>query len=191
MPIIKSLMLKESYFAPFSEQRCFNWQGYPISDMLYPHYWAFLIFLNRLFFFPTIELVLSDEYVIKYSQLNLSLLMPLWTKLNVNWTSEPTLILVISNNEVLIKLSCPSCLTRTGRYLSVSSLLSLVTTLFHVDCSYLKSSSMLSFATTQVNSCVVLVLLYLHFTAYFGSGNIYLTSFQHDLQLLLKDYLLR
>ena len=155
--------------------------------MLSQHYWAFSIFLNRLFFFPTIELVLSDEYVIKYSQLNLALLMPLWTKLNVNWTSEPTLILGISNNE----LSCPSCLTRTGRYLSVSSLLSLATTPFHVDCSYLKISSKLSFATTQVNSCVVLVLLNLHFTAYFESGNIYLTSFQHDLQLLLKDYLLR
>ena len=139
-----------------------------------------MIFCSRLFRAPTIELVLSDEYVTQLSQSNEKFSMTSLHELYICCAVEPLFISGISSNDVSTNPDLlPMCLARIGKYLSSSSLLPSVAKPYQrvEDNSSFKSLTM-SFATAPVNIWDVLVRPHEYLFAIFESGNILLNNLE-------------
>ena len=118
LSITKSLTFTENPLAPFSTNKYAKWQGKLISKIFWSPC-ALRISWRKLFRFPIIEFVLSEEYATKLSQSKENASLTLFHKSYVWCAVEPLLIFGISSNDAAISPeSLSTCLTKTSKNLS-------------------------------------------------------------------------
>ena len=123
LSITKSSTFTENYLPPFPARKCAKWQGQLMSKI----FWSPCVLRaswRKLLRYPIIEFVLSGKYVTKLSQSNENASLTSIHTSQLCCAVELLLIFGISSNEVAISPGSRStCLTKTGKKLSPSSLL--------------------------------------------------------------------
>ena len=136
------------------------------------------IFWSRLLRCPVIEFVLSEEYVMQWSQSNGNAFL---TSLHTSYSCcavKPLLMFGMSSEEVAISSeSLSTCVSKTGKSLSSTSLFPSVAYPYQSESTIAPFRSLvICFATAPVTICVVFVWPHWYLFFILESGNMFLNS---------------